>query len=341
MVGTRPGVAGRVEGALMHIDRRLLGWGAFFILVGGIPLAVRAGILDESLVSQWGQLWPLLLIGWGIGLLLRSTPVDWLGGALVAITFGIMGGGLLATGWRGLPLATGCTSDTPTTAFQARTGDLASSAQVDVDLNCGSLAVTAADGLAWSLTGSDRDARGPKVSSASSHVSIEPDDTVSFPGAGRSSWNLAIPRGPTIDLSLTLKAGDGTIDLNGATLGSANVRLNAGKLDIDLGAVASAGDVTATVNAGAAALSLDASEREVNLSLNAGSMQVCLPAGTPIRVNWSGALGSNNFSAAGLTQTGDSTWTSSGFAEGQPHTELRVTANAGSFELRFGGSCHA
>jgi len=325
----------------MHIDRRLLGWGAFFILVGGIPLAVRAGLLDESLVSQWGQLWPLLLIGWGIGLLLRSTSVDWLGGALVAITFGVMGGGLLATGWRGLPLATGCTSDAPTTAFQARSGDLTSSAQVDVDFNCGSLAVTAVDGTAWSLTGTDRDARGPRITSTSSHLSIKPDDTVSFPGTGRSSWNLAIPRGPIVDLSLTLNAGDGTVDLGGATLGSANMTLNAGKLDIDLSAVASAGDVTATVNAGAAAISLNANDRDVNVSLNAGSLQVCLPAGAPIRVNWSGTLGSNNFSAAGLTQTGDSTWTSSSFAESQPHTELRASANAGSFELRFGGTCHA
>jgi hypothetical protein len=325
----------------MHIDRRLLGWGAFFIFAGGIPLAVRAGLLDASLVGQWGQLWPLLLIGWGIGLLLRSTPVEWLGGAFVAITFGVMAGGLLATGWRGFPLATGCTSDAATTAFQARTGDLGSTAQVDVDFNCGSLTVSAADGSAWSLTGADRDGRGPKVTSSSSQVSIKPDDTVSFPTGGRSSWNLAIPRGPTVDLSLTLNAGEGNVDLGGASVGSASLTLNAGKLDANLGAVAKAGDVSATVNAGAAAISLDANGRDVSLSLNAGSLQLCLPAGAPIRARWSGTLGSNNFSAAGLSQTGDSTWTSSTFNELEPHTELHVTANAGSFELRFGGTCRA
>ena len=40
--GPRRSVAAPLEGA-MHIDRRLLGWGVFFILVGAIPLAVRGG----------------------------------------------------------------------------------------------------------------------------------------------------------------------------------------------------------------------------------------------------------------------------------------------------------
>ena len=325
----------------MHIDRRLLGWGAFFILAGGIPLAVRAGLLDKALVSQWGSLWPLLLIGWGVGLLLRRTPVEWLGGALVAITFGIMGGGLLATGWSGFPIATGCTSSTPTTAFQARTGNLETTGQVDIDCNCGSLSLKMGDGSGWSLTGSDRDGHGPTVSSTGAQVTIKPDDSRAFPDTGRSTWNLTLPRSPSLGLSLTLNAGDGRVDLAGARLSSANVTLNAGKLDIDLGAAAQAGDLGATVNAGAAAINLDATARAVSLSLNAGSIQVCLPAGAPIRATWSGTLGSNNFSAAGLIKTGDSTWTSSGFDEREPFTDLRVTANAGSFDLRFGGTCRA
>ena len=69
----------------MHIDRRLLGWGVFFILVGAIPLAVRGGFLDaEERVSSWPSLWPVLLIGWGLGLLLRRTPVEWIGGGVTA-----------------------------------------------------------------------------------------------------------------------------------------------------------------------------------------------------------------------------------------------------------------
>ena len=79
----------------------------------------------------------------------------------------------------------------------------------------------------------------------------------------------------------------------------------------------------------------------MNLSLNAGSLTVCIPAGAPIRAQWGGTLGSNNFTSAGLTKVDDDTWTSAGFVATAPHIELRVGANAGSFELQFGGTCNA
>jgi hypothetical protein len=339
--GTSPRIAGRVEGRQMHVDRRLLGWGLFFILVGGIPLAVRANLLDRDLVGQWPLLWPVLLIAWGIGLLLRGTPIDWIGGAVAAITFGIMGGGLLATGAGGLPIATGCASNASAVAFPDRNGNLDAAAQVNLEFNCGTLAVNAVEGAAWSLTGSDRDGSGPKVTSTSSLLSIQPDDGGGFPGTGRSAWNVSIPRSPSISLGLTLNAGDGTVDLSGASIASTTMTLNAGKVTFDLGTAKTVGDVNATVNAGAAALALPAGERDVNLSLNAGSLTVCLPAGAPVRVGWAGTLGSNNFSEAGLNRVDDTTWTSSGFDAQSAHTELHVSANAGSFELQFGGTCGA
>jgi hypothetical protein len=325
----------------MHIDRRLLGWGLFFILVGGIPLVVRANVLDRELVGQWPLLWPLLLIAWGVGLLLRRTPVEWIGGAAAATTFGIMGGGLLATGVGGLPIATGCASNGSAVAFASRTGDLAAAAQVNLEFNCGALAVDAVEGAAWSLTGSDRDGSGPQVTSSASLVSIEPDDSGGFPRTGRSAWDLSIPRSPLITLGLTLNASDGTVDLSGASITSTTMTLNAGKLTFDLGSTETAGDVNATVNAGSAAITLPAGARDVNLSLNAGSLSVCLPARAPVRVSWAGTLGSNNFAAMGLIRVDDTTWTTQGFDNLQPHTELHVSANAGSFELRLGGTCRA
>jgi hypothetical protein len=127
----------------------------------------------------------------------------------------------------------------------------------------------------------------------------------------------------------------------GATIASASITLNAGALTVDLGGATSAGDLNATVNAGSGALTLPAGGRSVNLSLNAGSLKVCAPVGAPLRVQWSGALGSNNFDAAGLVKVDNQTWTSSGFDAAQPHMELHVSANAGSFELQFGGTCSA
>ena len=150
-----------------------------------------------------------------------------------------------------------------------------------------------------------------------------------------------LPKAPALDLGVTLNAGDGTVDMAGANIASASITLNAGSLTIDLGGATTVGDVNATVNAGSGALTLPSGGRSVNLSLNAGALKVCLPSGAPIEVQWSGALGSNNFDAAGLVKVDTNTWTSPGFVATQPHAELQVSANAGSFELQFGGSCSA
>ncbi|HJP90135.1 MAG TPA: hypothetical protein VJ850_13960 [Candidatus Limnocylindrales bacterium] len=324
----------------MHADRRLLGWGLFFILLGGIPLAVKAGLLDDQIVGQWPLLWPVLLIGWGLGLLLRNTPLALIGGAVSAITFGIMGGGALATGFHGVSIASGCTDNSPATAFTTRSGQLGATARADIEFSCGRLSVTSADGSGWSISGTDRDGTGPTVDTSGGGVSLQTAEVRNlFGSSGHAVWNVTLPKAPALDLGITLNAGDGTVSLPGATLASTSITLNAGSLTVDLGAAASAGDVNATVNAGSGALTLPAGARSVNLSLNAGSLRTCLPAGAAVRVEWSGALGSNNFDAAGLTKVDDNTWTGGNVLD--PTTMLHVSANAGSFELQLGGTCNA
>ena len=51
----------------MHVNRGLLGWGVFFIVLGAVPLAVQAGALDPEVVRRAWELWPLILIGIGLG----------------------------------------------------------------------------------------------------------------------------------------------------------------------------------------------------------------------------------------------------------------------------------
>jgi hypothetical protein len=326
----------------VHVDRRLLGWGIFFILLGGIPLAVKAGLLDEQVLGQWPLLWPVLLIGWGLGLILRNTPLAVIGGAVSAITFGIMAGGALATGFGGIPVAGGCTNTSPSTAFATQTGQVGTTARAEIEFSCGTLNVTAADGSGWSITGTDRNGTGPTIDTSGNGVSLRTTAVRNmFGSSGHAVWNVTLPRASAMNLGVTLNAGEGTVRLPGTNIASASITLNAGALTVDLGGAASAGDVNATVNAGSGALALPAGGRSVNLSLNAGSLTVCVPAGAPLRVAWDGALGSNNFDAAGLVKVDNRTWTSTGFVDSQPHAELHVSANAGSFELQFGGTCSA
>ena len=80
----------------MRIHRGFLGWGIFLILAGSIPLAVRAGYLSDVELRDVGGLWPLILVGIGVGLILSRTRYGFLGGFIVAATFGVIVGGLLA-----------------------------------------------------------------------------------------------------------------------------------------------------------------------------------------------------------------------------------------------------
>ena len=321
------------------MDRRLLGWGLFFIILGAIPLAVRAGLLSAELVGRWPTLWPLLLIAWGVGLLLRATPIDWLGGGLTAIAFGLMGGGALASGFSGVPAMTGCGGDAAGAAFAEQRGTLSTDGQINVEFNCGTLTAQTVDGSDWTVNGSGPRGRGPDVDVDGSTVALESRSSSLFDSGGRTSWTVGVPRDPVIGMGLTLNAGDATVALQGVHLSSANLTVNAGSARVDLAGAAQLGDVNGTVNLGSATLQLPAGGRTVNLSLNAGSLTVCLPAGAPLRVRWSGTLGSEDLLASGLTEVGDRTWVSAGFDESQPHVELRVSANAGSFDLDRSGSC--
>src|SRR5256885_15589268 len=82
----------------MHLDRRLAGWGVFLVLLGAIPLLVRQGVLTTDMVARAWTLWPVLLIAAGVGLLLRRTPFEFLGGLLAAAAPRILGGALFAGG---------------------------------------------------------------------------------------------------------------------------------------------------------------------------------------------------------------------------------------------------
>jgi hypothetical protein len=325
----------------MQLDRRLLGWGVFFILLGAIPLAVRGGFIDAERVVSWPSLWPVLLIGWGLGLVLRSTPIEWIGGGVTAVVLGLMAGGALATGFRGIPIFSGCAGEGVGTAFVSHGGPLQTGGQVNVEFNCGTLTIRTAEGSDWGVTGTDAGGRGPRVETSGSSVSIETPANDFFRDSGQNTWTLDVPTSALFGLGVTLNAGRGTADLTGASVTSASLTVNAGSFRLDLADAALVGDVNATVNAGDATISLPAGDRSANLSLNAGSLELCLPADAPVRVRWAGALGSNDLDETGLTELDDDTWVSDGFVETAPHLELRVSANAGSFDLTIGATCGA
>jgi hypothetical protein len=73
-------------------------------------------------------------------------------------------------------------------------------------------------------------------------------------------------------------------------------------------------------------------------TVNAGSLALCIPPGTGVRIQSGSVLGSNNYGEKGLIQDG-STWTSPGYGLSSTQIDLSISANAGSVELDPAGGC--
>jgi len=323
----------------MRLDRRLVGWGVMFILIGAIPLAVQSGGLDGDLVGHWPEVWPLLIVAVGLSLVLHRTRAEWLGGFGVAAVVGIMGGGLLATGLGDVPRLSGCGGSTAQ-PFAAQNGVVQPGGHVNVEFDCGTLHVGTMAGTGWTLAGND--AAPPRVDTTGNAVRIRSaDQRDPFARRGNVSWQLGLPADTTLGLAVTINAGQGDLQLGAARLTSLDATLNAGSLTATLGPDAVGNAVNVTVNAGKATIATAAGSGAFNLSMNAGSLEICVPQGSAVRVTWSGALASHDLDSVGLTKVDDHTWTSSGFDPSAAHLELDVSANAGSFQLHVGGGCGA
>ncbi len=328
----------------MRIDRSLLRWGVFLITLGAVPLAVRSGFLDTDVVRHAWELWPLILVGIGLGLVLKRTQVAVVGGLVVAITFGLMGGSLLAVGIdSGFTGLSGCGLDTSSagTAFPARSGPLAGPAGVTLDLSCGELVVTTAPGQTWSLTGTDDRGRGPNMTARNTSLEIRSGNRGSFgimqPG---EHWQLQLPTDPAYaSLDVSVNAGSARLSLGDASIADVSVSVNAGDAQVDLSRVASLATIDASSNAGSLKISLPDSSVTGSISSNVGSLDICVPAGVGIRLEQGdNALSGNNFAARGLVRDGGA-WTSAGYAAAQSRIDLDVSANLGAVNLNPEAGC--
>ena len=329
----------------MSVDRRYLSWGIFLILLGGIPLAVNQGWLDRSAVIDAWRLWPLVLIGAGIGLVLSRTPLAALGGLIVAGTFGVIFGGLLAAGISFGGFGCGAADGNATlVADQAGTFD-GSSAVVRLELDCGDLTAGAVDGSSWRVVADSTKQEAPRIEPTSSGLTVRsPGDRdvviIPFVEGVRQSWTVDLPRGLRLGLTVTLNAGSGNLALDGATLDRIDMTANAaGRTVLDLERAKEVGQIGLTVNASDVAIALPAAGTTGSITANAGSVKLCAPPGTGLRLTTGdGFAASNNFDQRGLVGAGN-TWETPGYAAAAAKIDLLTTGNAASFELDPQGGC--
>jgi len=318
----------------LHLNRTLLNWGVFFVLLGAIPLVVRQGLLSEDQVARAWTLWPLLLIAAGIGLLLRRTRLEFAGGLLSAATLGIISGGLIASG--GIPFAS-CGDEQGSVAFPARNGSL-DRAAVNVELNCGELTIQTTRGSDWAVEGVDDDGSGPRIEATSSSLAITSHERSGFDFLGaRQRWTVTLPTGTALGLTATLNAGEARLNLADADLGRLGLDVNAGKATIDLGTVAHVVIFDLRVNAGEAAVNLPNLALRGSIEANAATVRLCPPTGTALRVTLDDNItASNNFAERGLVESSENVWETSGFAAAAVRLEIDADVNAGQATVDLG-----
>ena len=179
----------------MNFNRSRLNWGVFFIVLGAIPLLVNAGVIDRAAAGELASLWPLALIALGIGLILRFGPAHDLGGVIVAGTFGLILGSLIAGGaaTRGAarlhrrPRSGG----TPVTA----SGTFETGGRLNAQLSCVDLTLDSQAGNGWSVSAGADGNRQPIIEPSPGVVRLRSEPERFFGPGPRLPWHITLPEG--------------------------------------------------------------------------------------------------------------------------------------------------
>lgn len=322
----------------MRINRSLLNWGVFLIALGGVPLAVQQGWADSSIAGDLWRLWPLILVGIGLGLILRWTPMAWLGGAIVAGTFGIIFGALIAGGVSGISSA--CVGIGSGESATTEDSDFASSTafRLDIELSCGEVAVERGTGATWAVEAVHDPADPPVIEGSPSALVITQsggDDGLFFLGQQRrNEWDVQLPASAAISTDMTLNAAEGTVDLGGGPVATFNGTFNASDIGLDMAEATTPepAPLNVTFNASSGKLALPAGSIIGNITLNASSLEVCLPQSAEARIELESTLASDDLGKSGLSKSGDG-WQTAGYATAATRIDLSITSTVSSVSV--------
>jgi hypothetical protein len=317
----------------MRVNRGLVFWGVALITAGAVALAIQSGAIDDATAREAWRFWPVVLIVIGLAVIAARTPFA----LAVTVAAGLVVGGMAGSFAAGWPdgISVGCGGE-PNSATNAD-GGLDSGASVNLDFNCGELAVALEDGDAWSLEARHASGEEPKIEAGADSLTIRaPSGGFGFANA-RQEWDLTLPGDQDLDLEIDANAASSTLDLEDGAFSRLSLDANAGDVKLTLdGATVDRADISA--NAGSLSVTVDGNtSMDASFGMNAGSLKLCAAEGTNIEITISDTniTFSHNLDDSGLTRSGD-TWRS---GSGTPEVRISVEGNAASFTYNPDGGC--
>jgi hypothetical protein len=316
----------------MRPRQGFLFWGLLLIPLGAIPLLDRAGVIDVTgLLDTW-RLWPLLLIGIGLVILIGRTRAAVVGTVAVALTLGALGGVALASPGDWIGTITHCGPGGQTQQL-ARQGAFTNPGSVVLDLHCGSLDLTAGEGSQWSVDATYRD-DPPTIEASADRLTVR---SASNGVNQHDDWTIGLAASQLRDVSLTANATTADLDFGSASLEHFRIDLNAGETRITAGSGGTSG-LDVTLNAGRLRLETGSAPMSGSLTVNAGAVDLCVPDDVGLRFDVKEQITfGTNLASEGLTHTG-SIWTRDA-AAGAPTIDLSIEGNAAGLTLKGKGAC--
>lgn len=315
----------------MRIRRGLLFWGLFLIPVGSLTLLVRGGYLDADVMRDAWRLWPLVLVGIGLAILLGRTKGAAVGTAISGLVLGlIVGGGFASGSWIGFGVCSDSSSDLQ---VLDRSGTFDGPAAVRLEVRCGTVDLATEAGTGWHLQASYA-GPPPIVDATSARLELRVPDG---DDVRRQDWTVRVAPDRLSDVELSINAANGTMRLDGANLSRLGADANASDIVIAAGG-ATISRLDVSINAGRARITLGDGAIVGDLSLNAGAIDLCVPPGSALRIRANEQLTfANNLGDRGLTHTG-TIWERAGTGSAGL-IDLSIEGNAATFDLDPSGGC--
>jgi hypothetical protein len=323
----------------MRIRRNFLNWGVFLVCLGLVPLAVQLGVISSTAAGEIVRLWPLVLVAIGIGLMLRLTRFDVLGVIISSATSGLLIGALLAGGIQSA--AVGCAGGPAGGPAINRSGTATGNMRLSVELTCGDMDVTRTAGDAWSVDVLANPAPSIEVTDSSASLrSATNSGFFPFGGRQREQWQVSLPANPRLSASIVVNAGRTRMHLGNGSLSDVSATYNAadGLLDLSGASSSSSISMSSTLNASSVAVILPNAPLNGSMTLNASSLEMCVPPELGLRITYEETISSNNFAQAGMTQS-DKTWSTPNYLSAPTRAELHLSANVSSATLNPSGGC--